>query len=121
MSHEGAVQLRGFRRETQTERNCFFFSVFSGPCLLMAEHHMLPHLLVLVLARDAKNCDLCKLQAVEEERCKGRLVAAEQDGGKILVKGIVTGVNSEYCGSTEGSRHLGNPQGDGREIKWYWN
>lgn len=84
MSHEGAVQLRGFRRETQTERNCFFFSVFSGPCLLMAEHHMLPHLLVLVLARDAKNCDLCKLQAVEEERCKGRLVAAEQDGGKIL-------------------------------------
>ena len=39
MSHEGAVQLRGFRRETQTE-TVFFFSVFSGLCLLMAEHHI---------------------------------------------------------------------------------
>lgn len=84
MSHEGAVQLRGFRRETQIERNHFFFSVFSGPCLLTAEHHRLPHLLVLVLARDAKNCGLCKLQAVGEERRKGRLLAAEQDAGKIL-------------------------------------
>ena len=39
MSHEGAVQLRGFRRETQTE-TVFFFSVFSGLCLLMVEHHI---------------------------------------------------------------------------------
>ncbi|MXQ96949.1 hypothetical protein E5288_WYG017900 [Bos mutus] len=55
-----------------------------GPCLLMAEHHRLPHLLVLVLARDAKNCGLCKLQAVGEERRKGSLLAAEQDAGNIL-------------------------------------